>query len=91
MAPVVNKTLAVLAAAGIGVVTYAIYFDHKRRTDADFRKRLRMLNLCILHSFFSPPRQDGKGKKSINLLPKKMLRHPRSLVMLPFLPKKYLP
>jgi len=48
MAPVVNKTLAVLAAAGIGVVTYAIYFDHKRRTDANFRKRLRMLKFCIL-------------------------------------------
>ncbi len=48
MAPVVNKTLAVLAAAGIVVVTYALYFDHKRRTDANFRKRLRMLNFCIL-------------------------------------------
>jgi MAS20 protein import receptor len=45
MAPVVNKTLAVLAAAGIGVIAYAIYFDHKRRTDVNFRKRLRMLNL----------------------------------------------
>ena len=44
MAPVINKTFAVLAVAGIGVLGYAIYFDHKRRTDAQFRKRLRMLN-----------------------------------------------
>jgi len=46
MAPVVNKTLAALAVAGIGVLGYAIYFDHKRRTDAQFRKRLR--KLCFL-------------------------------------------
>ena len=48
MAPVVNKTLAVLATAGIVAVTYALYFDHKRRTDANFRKRLSTLNSCIL-------------------------------------------
>ncbi|KAI0254720.1 hypothetical protein BJV78DRAFT_1120730 [Lactifluus subvellereus] len=40
MAPV-NKTLVVLAAAGVGALAYAIYFDHKRRTDTQFRKRLR--------------------------------------------------
>jgi import receptor subunit TOM20 len=30
-----------LAVAGIGALAYAAYFDHKRRTDAGFRKRLR--------------------------------------------------
>jgi import receptor subunit TOM20 len=65
MAPVVNKTLAVLAAAGIGVVTYAIYFDHKRRTDANFRKRLRMLNLCILHYVLFTA-SSGREKKKLD-------------------------
>ncbi|KAI0268230.1 MAS20-domain-containing protein [Gloeopeniophorella convolvens] len=41
MAPAVNKTLAVLAVAGAGALAYAVYFDHKRRTDASFRKKLR--------------------------------------------------
>ncbi|KAH9977752.1 hypothetical protein BGW80DRAFT_1284013 [Lactifluus volemus] len=41
MAPVSNTTLAVLAVSGLGALAYAIYFDHKRRTDAQFRKRLR--------------------------------------------------
>jgi hypothetical protein len=65
MAPVVNKTLAVLAAAGIGVVTYAIYFDHKRRTDANFRKRLRMLNLCIL-PYVLLTATSGREKKKLD-------------------------
>jgi import receptor subunit TOM20 len=65
MAPVVNKTLAVLAAAGIGVVTYAIYFDYKRRTDANFRKRLRMLNLCILHYVLFTA-SSGREKKKLD-------------------------
>jgi hypothetical protein len=47
MAPVVNKTLAALAVVGIGVLGYAIYFDHRRRTDVEFRKRLRRLNLRV--------------------------------------------
>jgi mitochondrial import receptor subunit TOM20 len=65
MAPVVNKTLAVLAAAGIIAVTYAIYFDHKRRTDADFRKRLRMLNFCILQYVLFTA-SSGREKKKLN-------------------------
>jgi len=40
MAPTINRTL-VLGVAGVGVLAYAIYFDHRRRTDAKFRKRLR--------------------------------------------------
>ncbi|KAH9006787.1 MAS20-domain-containing protein [Lactarius hatsudake] len=42
MAPATSsRTLTVLAAAGIGALAYAVYFDYKRRTDAGFRKRLR--------------------------------------------------
>ena len=42
MAPATSsRTLTVLAVAGIGALAYAAYFDHKRRTDAGFRKRLR--------------------------------------------------
>ncbi len=64
MAPVVNKTLAVLTAAGVGVVAYAIYFDHKRRTDTNFRKRLRMLNLCVLlYVLFTA--SSGREKKKL--------------------------
>jgi len=65
MVPVGNKSLAVLAAAGIGVVTYAIYFDYKRRTDANFRKQLRMLNLCILHNVILTA-LSGREKKKLD-------------------------
>jgi import receptor subunit TOM20 len=65
MAPVVNKTLAALVAAGIVVVTYAIYFDHKRRTDANFRKRLRMPNFCILQYVLFTT-SSGREKKKIH-------------------------
>jgi import receptor subunit TOM20 len=42
MAPATSsRTLTVLAVAGVGALAYAVYFDHKRRTDAEFRKRLR--------------------------------------------------
>lgn len=37
-----------LTVAGIAVgslVAYAVYFDYKRKTDATFRRRLRMLVL----------------------------------------------
>ncbi|KAI6152338.1 hypothetical protein BKA82DRAFT_993451 [Pisolithus tinctorius] len=39
-----TKTTTMLAVAGIAVgslVAYAVYFDYKRRTDANFRKQLR--------------------------------------------------
>ena len=65
MAPVVNRTLAVLAAAGVCVVAYAFYFDHKRRTDANFRKRLRMLKLSILHYVLFTA-SSGREKKKID-------------------------
>ena len=52
MAP--TKTLAALAVSGIGILAYAIYFDYRRRTDANFRKQLRMLVLLVtlVHSFY---------------------------------------
>lgn len=65
MAPVVNKTLAVLVAAGVGVVAYAIYFDYKRRTDANFRKQLRMMDLCILH-YVLLTTSSGREKKKLD-------------------------
>jgi MAS20 protein import receptor len=52
MVPVSNKTLAALAVAGLGVLAYAIYFDHKRRTDAQFRKRLRVLTFTSPSAYF---------------------------------------
>ncbi|KAJ7693832.1 hypothetical protein B0H17DRAFT_1058405, partial [Mycena rosella] len=39
-----SRTGTVLTIAGIslcGLVAYAVYFDYKRRTDADFRKKIR--------------------------------------------------
>jgi MAS20 protein import receptor len=52
MAP--TKTLAALAVSGIGILAYAIYFDYRRRTDANFRKQLRMLVLLVtlVHSSY---------------------------------------
>jgi import receptor subunit TOM20 len=52
-------------AAVAGVVAYAVYFDHKRRTDVDFRKKLRAcwrLVLRPLAHVAHPPRA-GKEKK----------------------------
>ncbi|KAJ6515399.1 hypothetical protein C8R45DRAFT_956386 [Mycena sanguinolenta] len=42
-----SRTNTVLTIAGIslcGIVAYAVYFDYKRRTDAEFRKRIRKEN-----------------------------------------------
>jgi len=40
-----SRTSSVLTLASItllgGLLAYAAYFDHKRRNDVDFRKRLR--------------------------------------------------
>ncbi|KAG6910154.1 hypothetical protein DXG01_012913 [Tephrocybe rancida] len=40
-----SRTTSILAITGItalgGALAYAVYFDHKRRTDADFRRKLR--------------------------------------------------
>jgi len=41
MAPVINKTLTAIAVAGVGALAYAVYFDHRRRSDPKFRKQLR--------------------------------------------------
>ena len=62
MAPEIKKTLAVLAVAGVGVMAYAIYFDHKRRTDTQFRKRLRTSSLTLSAHPFDDLVRQGKEK-----------------------------
>ncbi|XP_039249681.2 mitochondrial import receptor subunit TOM20 homolog [Styela clava] len=37
----VSKTAAVAAAAGVAFIGYCVYFDRKRRSDPDFRKKLK--------------------------------------------------
>jgi len=66
MSPAINRTLTVFTVAGLGVLAYAIYFDHKRRTDAKFRKRLRTLNLLrlLIHPFSQPIL--GREKKKLD-------------------------
>ena len=69
MAPATSsRTLAVLAVAGIGALAYAVYFDHKRRTDAGFRKRLRMsdfVSFIISHLHLRLGREKKKIDKSV--------------------------
>lgn len=65
MAPVINRTLTVLAVAGVGILAYAIYFDHKRRTDAKFRKQLSMLKWCLSVQFFFTT-HSGREKKKLD-------------------------
>jgi import receptor subunit TOM20 len=40
-----NVTTTALTVAGVtfvtGAIAYALYFDHKRRTDVEFRRELR--------------------------------------------------
>lgn len=47
-----SRVSTVLTVAGVtvlgGLVAYAVYFDYRRRTDSDFRKRLRMSPLWQL-------------------------------------------
>jgi mitochondrial import receptor subunit TOM20 len=65
MAPLVNKTFTVLAIAGVGVLAYAIYFDHRRRTDAKFRKQLRTSNFVSFGLFFLTT-HSGREKKRLD-------------------------
>jgi import receptor subunit TOM20 len=65
MAPLINKTLAVLAVTGVGVLAYAIYFDRRRRTDSKFRKQLRTSNFVTLRLFFLTTRS-GREKKRLD-------------------------
>lgn len=37
----VSKTVAAAAVAGAAFVSYCVYFDKKRRSDPDFRKKLQ--------------------------------------------------
>jgi mitochondrial import receptor subunit TOM20 len=40
-----SRSATILAAASLtvvsGIIAYAVYFDHKRRNDVEFRKQLR--------------------------------------------------
>ena len=66
MAPVINKTLTALAVAGVGALAYAVYFDHRRRTDSKFRKQLRTSNFVFAGLLFTfhPGREKKKLEKS---------------------------
>ena len=38
----ISKSLGIAAgAAAVGFIGYCVYFDHKRRSDPDFKKKLR--------------------------------------------------
>jgi len=62
MAPVINKTLTALAVAGVGALAYAVYFDHRRRSDPKFRKQLRTSHFVFCWSTFHIPSRTGKEK-----------------------------
>jgi import receptor subunit TOM20 len=64
MAPLINKTLTVLTVAGIGVLAYAVYFDHRRRTDAKFRKQLRTSDFVSFSLIFTT--HSGRDKKKLD-------------------------
>jgi import receptor subunit TOM20 len=64
MAPLINKTLTVLAVAGVGVLAYAVYFDHRRRTDANFRKQLRTSDFVSFSLIFTT--HSGRDKKKLD-------------------------
>ena len=70
MGPVINKTLTALAVAGVGALAYAVYFDHRRRTDTKFRKQLRTSKFVFVGPTFQHSIQDGKRKRSKSLPPK---------------------
>jgi import receptor subunit TOM20 len=38
--------MTVASVAVSGILAYAVYFDYKRRTDANFRKQLRKFSLA---------------------------------------------
>jgi import receptor subunit TOM20 len=42
-------TVAAVTAA-VGLATYAVYFDYKRRNDVEFRKKLSKFHFLILVS-----------------------------------------
>lgn len=66
MAPATSsRTLTVLAVAGIGALAYAAYFDHKRRTNAEFRKRLRTSDFVAFTTSYLRLRL-GKEKKKLD-------------------------
>lgn len=55
-----NKSTTILTVASVavgGIVAYAVYFDYKRRTDANFRKQLRKEKKRVKQT--QPPSESG--------------------------------
>jgi mitochondrial import receptor subunit TOM20 len=45
-----NKQVAVAIASGVGLafLGYCVYFDRKRRSDPDFKRKLRESMICFV-------------------------------------------
>lgn len=65
-----SRSTSALTIAGVtvvgGILAYAVYFDYKRRNDADFRKKLRMSSSCFLSLDVALTFYLGKEKKRVN-------------------------
>jgi mitochondrial import receptor subunit TOM20 len=63
-----STLLTVTAGVAVsGLVAYALYFDYKRRTDVNFRKRLRMSlssSACTRLTRFRPGKEKKRAEKS---------------------------
>ena len=62
-----NRSTTILTVASVavgGILAYAVYFDHKRRTDANFRKQLRKFSsAAYLRTWLTW--DSGKEKKRV--------------------------
>ncbi|KAF8214060.1 hypothetical protein K438DRAFT_1915212 [Mycena galopus ATCC 62051] len=74
-----SRTSTVLTIAGIslcGIVAYAVYFDYKRRTDAEFRKKIRKENKRVNKSVA----QSREALAAANEVPEDELREALKLI-----------
>ena len=46
-----KTAIGIAASAGIAFIGYCIYFDHKRRSDPDFKKKLRERKYLSIHHY----------------------------------------
>jgi hypothetical protein len=60
-----STTIFTLAAVTVatGLVAYAVYFDYRRRNDADFRKKLSWFKFSLCHTN-QPTSHFRKGKET---------------------------
>ena len=49
-----------------GLVAYAVYFDYRRRNDAEFRKKLRECSHCCSNIMAQRATYTGKEKKRVD-------------------------